>query len=389
MWNIFKVVNLIWLLSSTYMWLSTYLPLLPLLVLVNVAMIICMSFLPIRVEFNKSTGLILAAICGLVLWSTVTDGYVMGIFTFLSYLPVLSLIMLPVDYQKDLLRFVTKWYAIMLGIGLVEYFACFVISLPSIGNFDYTGYPTYINHFFYLETTIDESTVVRFNAFFLEPGHQALVSSFLMLANSYKFKENPYLYILLAGVIFSFSLAGYLLTSVAVALLFTKSMKRALLLISAFVAFVVVVLNWNGGDNTMYELIISRLEYDEEKGVKGNNRYYNDTDFIFQQAQKKGRTLTGVQEYVNMELVGGAGFKIYVIKYGWVGVILVALLYLSLIPKNRNLRYTVIFYLVLSLCFIQRAYPTWYSWLLPYVLGIYINRKQELPYLSDANALPE
>ncbi|MDE7343204.1 MAG: hypothetical protein K2N19_04215, partial [Muribaculaceae bacterium] len=53
-----------------------------------------------------------------------------------------------------------------------------------------------------------------------------------------------------------------------------------------------------------------------------------------------------------------------------------------LIPKGANVRYSASFVLIIILVFLQRAYPDWYSWLLPYVLGIGISRGGEL-YAED------
>lgn len=387
MWLLFKIANFVWLLSSTYMWFTTFFSLTFLVVLSNATIMICMGFLPVKIRFDKTIGRILLAICGLVIWSVWCDGFVMGIFTFLSYLPVVFLVMLPRDLQEDLLHSITKWYAIMIGLGLVEYFITLVASMPSLGQFDYPGYKPYINYGFYIKTTYDYGTFERFNAFFLEPGHQALTSTFLMMANSFRFKRNPYLFILAAGVVFSFSLAGYLLTTVAFTLLMINSVKRAVITGVAITGAIIAILGWNGGDNSLNELIVSRLEYDEEKGIKGNNRFTSDTDFIFEKGQKTGATLTGMQDTVNVKLATGAGFKIYVIKYGWIGAILAALFYLSVIPPRCNVRYSIAFFAVITLCFMQRSYPAWYSWLFPYVLGIYINRKPELPIEEEGEEI--
>lgn len=384
MWTFFKIINFVWLLSSTYAWFTTSVPLMPVLLLVNAGMIFSLSYLPVEIKFDKLIGRVLLAILGLVVWAIWCDGYVMGIYTLMSYLPVVVLIMLPLHLKKDLLQFVTKWISILLGLGLIVYAVTLFATPPSFGRFVYSEYEPYDNYLFYIKTTFDHGTFVRFNGVFLEPGHQALLCTFLIIANKFNFRKNPYLYILLVSVLFSFSLAGYLLLFMGWALYWIKNIQRALLIGAVLTGLVVFAVNWDLGDNAVNELIISRLEYDKDKGIKGNNRFFHNTDYVYQKAQKSGRTMTGIKDSVNMELVGGAGFKIYVIKYGWVGVAFALLFYLSVIPPQCNVRYTSIFLIVLALCFIQRSYPGWYSWLLPYVLGIYINRNPEkLRLLAD------
>ena len=377
MWLLFKSVNFLVILTSTYMWMTTFLPIMPLLALFDILLTACIGMLPIKITIDRTFGAALLAILGLTLWSIWIDDMASGILTFIQYYPALLLILLPRDYQRDLLASITKWYAIMLLGSLAIYFMTFIIKPPSFGVFNYLNYPPFTNYILYLQTTEDYGMITRFNAFFLEPGHQALVSTFLLMANAFDFRRNKYCYILLAGVLFSFSLAGYMLTATGWVLIWSDSIKKAAISIGMLAAFVGAVLMWNGGDNDIYELIIARLEYDEQKGIKGNNRVNHTTDFIFEKAEKQGYALTGMKGHANMTLIEGAGYKIYVLKYGWIGVILVVLFYLSVIPPKYNIRYTVIYLIVLSLCFAQRAYPFWYSWLLPYILGIYIARRED------------
>lgn len=374
MWNLFKIVNFFWLMASTYIWVTSLISMTPILVVVNALMMISLGFLPVRIELTKTVGRVAMSIVLLAAWSIVIDGPIMGIVTLLSYMPVIYLLFLPAEYLEDLLGFCTKWYAILLGGALVVYLMVLTVGFPKFGRFVHPNYEPYDNYLLYIKTTYDYGTFERFNAFFLEPGHQALLSSFLMLANKYNFKQNPYLYILGAGVIFSFSLAGYLLTIVGFTLTKINSVARLFGLLSILTLVVVGILNWNGGDNAVNELILGRLEYDESKGIKGNNRYFNNTDDEFTKAFRNDDAWIGVKNKANMDLIGGAGYKIYILKFGIVGVILALLLYLSLIPPHPDFKYTVVFLIVLSFCFVQRAYPTWYSWLFPYVTGIYIAR---------------
>lgn len=383
MWNLFRFTSFFWMLSSAYLWITSLIPLTPMLILINVVMIVSLSFLPIKIELGRKEGMVMLAILGLVIWSVCIDGPVMGLITFMQYFPVMYLLQLPDEYKRDLLRFSTKWYAIALAGGLVIYALSFVMTVPSIGKFVHPVYFPYTNHVLWIRTTFDYGIFERFNAFFLEPGHQALVSSFLMMANKYDFKKNPYLLILLIGVIFSFSLAGYLLTAIGFLLMKINSVVKLIATLVVASGFIIAAQNWNGGDNPVNELIIGRLEYDESKGIKGNNRFYNNTDDDFNKAVETGGVWIGIKNNTNMSLVGGAGYKIYIINYGIVGVLLVLLFYLSLIPSKPDIRYTLSFFIVLTLCFIQRSYPFWYVWYFSFVTGIYLakddkNKKKAL-----------
>lgn len=95
MWTLFKIINFIWLLTSTYAWFMTKFSFTPVLIIVNAVMIACMGFMPIEIKFDKVIGRVSLAILGISLWTIWVDGIVMGLYTALTYMPVLMLIMLP------------------------------------------------------------------------------------------------------------------------------------------------------------------------------------------------------------------------------------------------------------------------------------------------------
>lgn len=377
MWTIFKLTNLFCILVTAYIWFTSTLPIGPLLLILNVVMLISLTFLPIQFKFNKQMGRILFSLLLLVLWTIYNTSAAMGLVSAIMYLPVFYLLLLPRDYQADLLQFVTKWFAILLIPSLLIYWAALLIPLPSFGKFIHPTYVPFTNYLFYIKTTWDSGFIVRFNAFFLEPGHLAMPCVFLMMANRFDFKKNPWLIVLLISVIFSFSLAGYVLTFIGFSLLKVNTIGKGIAVLVFVIGFILIVQNLSGGDNSVNQLIVERLQYDESKGIKGNNRYFNNTDFEYDKALKSGDYWIGVSHKANMKLIGGAGIKIYILKFGLIGVILVTLLYLSMIPPHPNIHYTLSFLFIVALCFVQNAYPGWYSWLLPYVLGLNLARKPE------------
>lgn len=387
MWTFFKIINFIWLLASTRMWMTTYIPMLPLMIVVDFLMMICLSLLPIKIEFTKRTGLIFLAYILIALWETWSVGYKIAAFNILSYFPALVLIMLPVSYLKELLVCSTKWYAIMLIPSILLYGILIFVPLPSFGKFVHPVYVPFDNYIFYIKTSWDNGILTRFNAFFLEPGHQALLSSFLLIANKFRFKECKWLIILLASIIFSFSLAGYLLSFIGFVLLKVDTLWKGLAVAMTTILLVVGVQTFMGDDSSINKLILERMEKDDSQGIKGNNRFSGNTDYVFERSLKNGDVLTGVSDKVNMELITGAGYKIYIIQYGAIGALLALFFYLTLIPSEPDYRYTAAFLTVLILCFMQRSYPSWYSWLFPYITGIYIAkadkdfRLQHLPTL--------
>lgn len=340
--------------------------------------------MPIKINLDAQTGRVMGAIVLLGVWSTYTDGPIVGLVTIMSALPVLYLLQLPLNYKEGLLKFTTKCYAILLIPSFLLYWLSLFTTVPSIGIFVQTNYPPFINHVFYLESTYDNEIFMRFNAFFVEPGHQAILSTFLIIANRFRFRVCPWLWILLLAVIFSFSLAGYILLVVGFVLLKVNSLLKAIAIGALGAALFGLASSWMSGDNAFNELILTRLEKDDDRGFKGNNRVNESTKYIFSRVIKKGELWTGAKDEATRQSIKGAGYKMYLMYSGLIGVLLVLLFYLFLIPRNPDYRYTIRFFIVIALCFLQRAYPLWYSWLFPFVMGIYIakgekERQQLLP----------
>lgn len=385
MWNLFKLTNLLWLFISTYWWVTAGINQGVMLVIINILMIFYLTMLPIKINLTLRTGIIEAIIILITLWYNWIDGAISGLIVFLMYMPVQYLLQLPLNYKKDLLSFTTKWYSILISISLILYWASLFTTVPSIGIFNHPPYPPFSNHVFFIESTFDYGFFPRFNAFFLEPGHQAILSTFMMIANRFNFRQCPWLWPLALSVIFSFSLAGYILLFIGFCLLKVNTIWKALAVGIFSTIVIVTAINFTGGNNALNDLIISRLEKDDNQGIKGNNRFYNDTDFVFTKAVKNENLLMGVKNSTNMEMVGGAGYKIFIINYGLIGVFLALMLYLSIIPQKPDWRYTLVFVIILCLCFLQRAYPVWYSWLFPYIMGIYIAKGEhdEKNHTSD------
>lgn len=377
MWTLFKLVNFFWLLASTSMWPTSLLNPGPVILPVDILLVICLGFLPIKIRFDIKTGLMMLAILANALWISYIDGPMIGLIIMEMYLPALFLTFLPADYLKDLLNSCVKWLAILLIPALCLYWVTLFVKLPSLGTFQHPNYVPYTNYFFFIKTTFDYGTLVRFNAFFLEPGHLALMCTFLMMACKFRFRQNKWLWVLLVSVIFSFSLAGYLLLTIGYILLNINSVVKVTLLAVGLSVAVYFAIDYGRGENAVNQLIIERLEKDESRGIKGNNRVSDATEYVYDNTIDKGRAWTGVKNRTNMTIVEGAGYKLYVINYGFIGVILALLLYLSLIPKNPDYRYTISFLIVLMLCFMQRSYPSWYSWLFPFITGIYIAKAEK------------
>ena len=386
MWKLFKFTNLLYLLVSSYIWFAFFLPRNYVPMSVCAVLLVCFAFGHFKAVFNTRAFLCTILVIVYSLYSTFIIDLNYGILTFMSYIPAVLLFILDKPLQEDLLGFVTKWFSIIMGVSLGFFGLHFILPLPSfpfLPNEISTSYLTFDNYFFFMKTNMylsENAGVFRFGGPFLEPGHQSMICCLILFANRCQIKKQPLMWILVVSILMSFSLAGYLTLIIGWALIKIRNVYS--------MAFVVGVVGgawffveslWNDGDNAVNQLILQRLEYDSQKGIKGNNRTLKHTDYFFKECVRDGTAVLGVRtQKVDTLKISGAGYKIFILRYGIIGTIFVALLYLFFIPPGCNRRYAVSFLLLMAIIFLQRAYPSWYSWLFPYVVGLGVMRNRHL-----------
>ena len=143
-------------------------------------------------------------------------------------------------------------------------------------------------------------------------------------------------------------------------------------------------MDYNNGKNIVNEKIIQRLEYDEEKGIAGNNRTGEGTEFYYNQAIEDGDIWLGLgQERVNKINAGsatsgdystnirGAGYKVYFVKFGIISALMFLLFYMMLAKVcNKRLKTRLSFVVLIMLTFMSQATPSSMSWIYPIILGL-------------------
>ncbi|MBD5370245.1 MAG: hypothetical protein HDR80_03740 [Bacteroides sp.] len=382
MWTIFKFTNLIYLLVSSYIWFAFLLPRNYIPLIVSGLFLMCFAFGHFRLRVTPRAYGILGVLVLYSVYSLYILDFNYALTIFFSYLPAVLLFTLEEQLQKDLLGYVTKWFSIMMGVSIVFFGLSFLVPLPSSLFLPYElsdSYLTFDNYYFFMKTNMylsENAGIFRFGGPFLEPGHQSLICALLLFANRFRMKRQPLMWILVVSVVLSFSLAGYLILFVGWAMAKIKNiytMAGIVFIVGGTWLFCTVV--WNGGQNPVNKLIFERLEFDKDKGIKGNNRTLRHTDYFFRECVSDGTAVLGVRSLKADKLkIAGAGYKIFILRNGFIGLAFVMMLYLMLIPPGCNLRYGTSFFLLIVMIFLQRAYPTWYSWLLPYVLGLGVMR---------------
>lgn len=154
--------------------------------------------------------------------------------------------------------------------------------------------------------------------------------------------------------------------------------KYLLLILLLFLVIYSFGMYYNGGDNIVYEKILSRLEYDKDKGITGNNRvfglievYYaalwNDTDTMLWGYPKE------TMQWLFESGSRGAGYMLSICSYGLIGTIVSVLFYFVYVLMSKDKKFAFCCLLFIVLIYLQRSYPFWFSWIICFIYGITSN----------------
>ena len=321
---------------------------------------------------NLFLSLLLIATIG---WNIIHSN-IYGVIGQLFFLITILLLVNAKDELKaDIFKFITNGMAILVGISLLFYIL-FIIGIPlphttlPVSDLGYGG-PNY----YAFTLTQDITQFYRFKSIFAEPGHLSMGLIPLLYVNRLNLKNKSVLVLFIAEL-FTLSLAGYitLITSICIfSFSHYNSHRYATILLMISIFFSVFLFARLNEDSVLNKAIVARLVYDETKGtIAGDNRSKIHTDISFDHFVKSSDFLFGLdyKKYLSATY-GSAGYKVYMIKYGLIGTILVFLFYLSYALFHRKYEIFGLLLIIMMLLY-QNGYPFWISIVLTYILGISI-----------------
>lgn len=301
----------------------------------------------------------------------------------MGYLFPCSLIIFLNDNDRvKCLNYIVKWFAILMVPAIITYILCQTVGLPSLGTIKVSNndiqsdwYLLKENYFFCTMYAIKETD--RFNGPFNEPGHLGMMSAFLLFADGFKFHKKS-TWIILLSLLMTFSLSGYVLAFVGFLFLKNYNGKIKLKVMLPLLIFIVVgylfSVYYNDGDNIVNEKIISRFEYDEERGIVGNNRLRGDIHLYFLSLLSHPDLLLFGYDYETVrrwayEGSRGTGIEMFIVRFGIVGFVLSLSFYLVCFLYDRPKKAAALYLTFVFLMLLQRSYWYWASWLICYLYG--------------------
>ncbi len=316
-------------------------------------------------------------------------GYEPTIYTPFYFLPYFVIICLNDQDKIQALNFITKWYGYLMIPSLLVYILVSTINLPHFG-YEYASeadwavandYGVCKNYIFYMQSQFGDYAI-RFNGPFLEPGHLGMISAFLILINQFNFKRKG-MWAILIALLCTLSLAGYALLMIGflIHIYYKGKIKSKHLILSILILIIVYFAGkyYNDGNNILNEKILSRLEYDEEKGFAGNNRVFGMIDIYYAALWTDiDKLLWGYPKEIIDWLADngsrGTGYIMSMCKFGLVGTILSVTFYFIYAVMSKNKKYALCCLIFVLFMFWQRCYPFWTSWIICFTYGITYER---------------
>lgn len=293
----------------------------------------------------------------------------------LRHVLLVWLVLLLTNAEKEQLVWLfTKIFVVIVGISLVSFtIHSLGVELP-YGTVKYevnTSYPDFKCYPFFLERN-QPGLISRFQSVFLEPGHLGMISSLLLYVNGYHLKR-PATWILFLAIFASLSLAAYVLLLIGMVLRYVISgkrmLKRIFLSLIYILAIIVVGLFYYiyDPDAAFSQRIVERLDYDENKGISGNNRTNISFDTYYEQQFYKGVDClfgVGSKEFNQSSWGGNRGqggnssYKVFIVQYGLLGIFTLILFFsvYTYLYKSRLLLGLLLLY---ATSFWQRPYALW------------------------------
>jgi hypothetical protein len=278
---------------------------------------------------------------------------------------------MPDEEKKKIVTLTTAIYAWIVGISIIFYiliilcgfqFPYSIIRHPST----IADYPDFRNYIFLLNSD-DDRVFYRFRSIFTEPGHLGMISSLLLYINKYDLKKKSG-FIIFVSVLLSFSLAAYVLLIMGYFIYVFFSRKKLYAKLIKLM-FIITLLGGCGfyiytqySDSLISQLIIRRLEYDEDKGIVGNNRNSKFFDFYYENTfvQTPSNYILGVGEERFIKNLSGktSSYKAFIVQYGLIGISLLFIFYLSVVYDSKSKMLLGLFILYCA-SFWQRPYALW------------------------------
>ena len=290
------------------------------------------------------------------------------VFFVKRFLPFFFIIIMSQEEKLRLKNTVINSFSTIVLISLLAYIAVVFVGIPlqpiKMEHPMNTWYPPFLNYYFFV-TEFSVGEFIRFRSIFTEPGHLGMFCALFLYINGYSLKKWQNV-ILLVALLLSLSLAAYVLLFLGWVIYQAASgvslhrIFRVVLLLGLSIGLGWLYIAHGPKENALSILILDRLEYDEDRGIKGNNRNSQDFMLTYKELSTSELLLGKGNSYMKDRFANTANssYRNFVMVNGFIGLILMFFLFLSVVYLYPS-RIALGMFLLFSLSFLQRPYWLW------------------------------
>ena len=194
---------------------------------------------------------------------------------------------------------------------------------------------------------------------------------------------------MIVALIMSFSLAAYILFVMVIVgrmWIFRKKIALKLIIVVGMLAAIVAgSYFYNDGDNMLNQLIVARMEVNDDGELAGDNRVTESFKAGYEDFLKSGDILTGRDYSVEKYGFGNSGYRVFIFDNGLLGALMYLLFYLSLVIGAKDKRAAIVMLAVAAAVFWERATGMAYYNIVPLFISLYpsLDKKAEEPVTSE------
>lgn len=317
------------------------------------------------------------------------------------FLFVCSIILLTIEEKKMLLKVVSNVLRLLLLISIFGWILFLVgFDLPhSDIIYHPNGFHQYYDYYFFRlgakSDDVYDMILPRFSGIFLEPGQLGTPCAFLFFLNGSRFNKKNIVYII--AIFLSFSLAAFGLFFWCIISRMIITSKHLFLYFSLglilFCGTAYYFTQFESEDNPLNMFLFSRLEYDDEKIIAGNNRTSSFFDRKFDKFMDSSDCYLGIRSNLkegNDWTYNCSGYKKALVHYGIIGFIAFMLFVFLLFIFHRSRESFLFFILIITAHFIRNLLNT-PLWLSIAIIGFYImqirNVTEKTPLYETKNVI--
>lgn len=270
---------------------------------------------------------------------------------------VLALLALKSDSRQRLGNDLSIGLGCILAISIPTYMM-YIVGIPLPNVTISNGLYTFSNYFFFLTDPNTDLLFPRYRSIFLEPGHIGTISALLLFTQIGRWHK-WYNMLMIAALVMSFSLAAYVLFAMIIFISMWMQRKQVLAKLLVIVVLMVAGGVWayfyNNGNNLVNQLILSRMEVNEDGKLSGDNRVTDTFGDTYDQFLKTGNILTGEDFSPEKFGFGNSGYRVFIYNYGLLGLLINIVFYLSMMIEVKDRRAFIGVWLLAIAVFYERA----------------------------------